>query len=97
MSFQVTDGALSSTAVTHAVTITPVNDAPSLTAGGRWPTPRATPRPPSSRALALTDDSANLTGATVEITTDYTSGEDVLSATGLPSGISGSFDTTTGT
>ncbi len=49
-------------------------------------------------SLTLSDaDNASLTGATVQITGNYSSTEDMLSFTNLGNGVTGSFNSTTGT
>jgi Bacterial cadherin-like domain/Bacterial Ig domain len=95
--FAVNDGALGSSAASKSLTITRVNDAPTLTA--------------SSGALAYTEgdgakaidpgivladpDSPTMTGATVSITSGFASAEDELGFTDQ-NGISGSYNDTTG-
>ncbi|QSB00441.1 DUF4347 domain-containing protein [Methylomonas sp. EFPC1] len=90
---------LDSTANTLTINISAVNDAPVLSA-----TEGATlayTENGSARAitatLALSDaDNTNLSGATVQITGNYASGQDVLAFTNQ-NGITGSWDSSTGT
>ena len=91
------DGSLSSTAVTSTITITAVNDAPVLTAGGTLGYTENQSATAIDTAITITDsDSTTLTGATVQITGNYVNGEDVLSFT-TANGISGIFTAGTGT
>lgn len=81
-----------------SVSVTPVNDAPVLAGGGNTVTFVEDGADVTvNTAITVNDvDSTNLTGATVQITTAYVSTEDRLLFT-TQNGISGSFDTTTGT
>jgi hypothetical protein len=91
------DGALNSAAVTSTITITAVNDAPVLTAGGILSYTENQAATAIDGTITIADpDSANLTGATVQITGNYVTGEDVLSFT-TANGISGIFTAGTGT
>src|SRR5205823_52761 len=100
-SFQVDDGSsvnnLSNVA-TRNITVTPVNDTPVLanietTALGYTENDPATV---ITSTLTVSDvDSANLTGATVTLSSGYHSAEDVLSFTDTAT-ITGSWDSTTG-
>ena len=79
VSFTATDGTATSAAVTHAVTIQPVNDAPLLTGGGTLAYTENDPATDISPALSVTDaDNANLTGATVSISAGLQAAQDVL-------------------
>ena len=49
VSFTVDDGGLTSNTVQKTVAVVPVNDAPVVTAGARWPTPRTRPPRRSTR------------------------------------------------
>ncbi len=96
ISFTASDAALTSTAVTHAVSITGVNDAPVLGAGGTLSYTENDPATAISTGLTLTDaDSSTITGATVTIGTGFVSAEDTLSFTNAPP-ITGSYNGTTG-
>jgi len=93
----VTDGT-NAVAGTATLDITPFNDAPTLSAieGAALQYVVSGPAAPITGALTVIDvDSANLTGATVAISTNYVSGEDVLVFTGQ-NGISGSWDAVNG-
>jgi hypothetical protein len=84
--------------VTHAVDITRVNDAPTLSASDVTQTFREQGPPvPVDSTLTVADvDSANVAGATVEIGDGYDSGRDSLSFTNLPD-VSGSWDAASAT
>jgi large repetitive protein len=90
------DGALDSIAATDTINVAPVNDAPVVTAGhtlGYTENQAATAIDP---AIAVSDvDSANLASATVQITGNYVTGEDVLAFANTAT-ITGSFDAGTG-
>ena len=91
------DGTDSSTPVTSAVTITAVNDAPVLTAGGTLGYTEDGPAAALVPGLTVTDvDDTNLESATVQITGNYQNGQDVL-ACGSCGGIAASFTAATGT
>src|SRR5581483_10164041 len=101
VSFQVNDGSASnnlSSIVTRTIAITAGNDPPVL-AGIEGTTLTYTENDPATAitaALTSTDpDNTNLTSASVAITTNYFSGEDVLSFTNQL-GITGSFNAGTG-
>ena len=100
MSYQVDDGSASnhaSNVVTSTVSVTPVNDAPVLNAnGGSLSYTENQAATAIDGALTVSDaDSATLTGATVSITTNFASGEDVLGFTNQ-NGITGSYNSGTG-
>ncbi|HKO59369.1 MAG TPA: Ig-like domain-containing protein [Thermoanaerobaculia bacterium] len=96
ISWVATDGTTPSTPVTTTVNVTPVNDAPVLTVGGTLNYTESQPPQPLNASLTVTDaDSANLTGATIAITTNFASGQDVLSFTPLGS-ITGIYNSGTG-
>ena len=83
--------------MTSTVSVTPVNDAPVLNAhGGSLSYTENQAATAIDAALTASDvDSANLTGATVSITGNFASGEDVLGFT-TQNGITGSYDAATG-
>src|SRR5439155_19721665 len=86
-----------SAGVTSTINITAVNDAPVATAGGTLGYTENAAATAIATTITVSDvDSANLIGATVQITTNYASGEDVLSYT-TALGISGTFNAGTGT
>src|SRR6185369_4284830 len=101
VSFQVNDGAGAnnlSNLATRNITITAVNDAPVLAAieAGALPYTENDPATSITSTLTVADaDSANLASATVQITSNYQNGQDVLSFTNTAT-ITGSFDATTG-
>ena len=91
------DGTDPSLPVTSTVTVAAVNDGPTITAGGTLAYTEGGPATDIDPLLTVTDpDSANITSATVQITVNYQSVEDVLSFTTIGP-ISGSFDPPSGT
>ena len=73
------DGALDSIAATDTINVTPVNDAPVVTAGHTLNYTENQAATAIDPAIAVSDvDSANLASATVQITGNYVNGEDVL-------------------
>jgi hypothetical protein len=98
ISFQATDGVATSASATHAVAITPVNDAPSLTSGATLDYTENQAATAIDPALDLSDlDGPSIGSATVTIGSGHAAGEDVLAAGALPGGIAASFDAPTGT
>src|SRR6185437_11658635 len=100
VSYQVNDGSAAnnlSNGVTATVSVTPVNDAPVLNAhGGTLSYTENQAAAAIDALLTASDvDSTNLTGATVSITGNFASGQDVLGFT-TQSGISGSYNAATG-
>ena len=97
IAFDATDGALGSAAATRTLEVTAVNDPPVVTiAGGDVAYTENDPATPIDAALTVRDvDSANLSGATVEITSGHAAGQDVLSAT-PPGTIRSTFDAPSG-
>jgi hypothetical protein len=90
------DGLVDSTPVTDTINVTPVNDAPVVTAGHTLSYTENQGPAVLDAALAVSDvDSANLASATVQITTNYVNGEDVLAFSNTAN-ITGSFDSATG-
>ena len=96
--FVVNDGELDSAPSTKTIAVTPVNDSPVLDASDD-----AASYTEGDGAVAVDGgitaadvDSDNFAGATVQITGNYSSGEDVL-AIAEQNGISGTFDSETGT
>ncbi|MCK1564980.1 VCBS domain-containing protein [Bradyrhizobium sp. 173] len=91
------DGAANSVAVTDTINVTPVNDAPVLNAnGGTLSYTENQAATAIDTVLTASDvDSTNLTGATVSITTNFASGQDVLGFTNQ-NGIAGSYNAGTG-
>jgi hypothetical protein len=91
------DGLVDSTPVTDTINVTPVNDAPVVTAGHTLNYTENQAATAFDPAITVSDvDSANLASATVQITGNYVSGQDVLGFTDQ-NGISGSFNAGTGT
>jgi hypothetical protein len=96
ISFVVNDGSALSTAVTKTVSVAAVNDAPLVTASGGTTAASEQIAIAVDAGLTLSDvDSANLASATVSITGNFQSGQDVL-AFGNQNGITGSYNSTTG-
>jgi hypothetical protein len=96
MTFVVNDGTDPSGTHSRSVTVTAVNDAPVVTAGGSATYNENGAAVTLDGGVTVSDvDSANLAGATVTITGNYASGEDVL-AFGGGAGITGSWNATTG-
>ncbi|MDO9354561.1 MAG: Ig-like domain-containing protein, partial [Solirubrobacteraceae bacterium] len=96
VAFTATDGDATSTAATHPVLLVGVNDAPVLSGGGTLGYTENDAATVISTALVVTDvDSANVTGASVAITANFASGQDVLSFTNTAN-ITGSYNGGTG-
>jgi hypothetical protein len=96
--FKVNDGDADSNLATKEVTVTPANDAPTLTtsAGNATFTEDLTGPVAADPNLTLSDpDSTNIQGATVEITTGFNSSEDELEFTNQ-NGITGNYNSGTG-
>ncbi len=86
-----------SAAQTFTITVTAVNDAPVLTAGGVLNyTENAAPMAADTTITVSDVDSTTLSSATVQITGNYVNGEDVLSYSNAL-GITGSFNAGSGT
>ncbi|HEY3402304.1 MAG TPA: DUF2341 domain-containing protein, partial [Ohtaekwangia sp.] len=99
VSFTVNDGIVNSNSVTRDITFTVVNDAPVLAAieAAAMTYSEGQVATAITATTTVTDvDNTNLTGATVQITSNYVNGEDVLAFTAA-FGITGSFNATTGT
>ncbi len=98
VSFVVNDGDLSSNLLSRDIVITPVNDLPVLSTIESGPAFYAENDSPIGITgnLAVFDiDDTNIQSATVSITGNFSSGEDALSFINQ-SGISGSYDASTG-
>jgi len=79
VSYTVNDGALSSNTSTSTIHVTPVNDAPVVTATGTLAYTENQAATAIAPALTLTDaDSATMTTASVQISANYVNGEDLL-------------------
>jgi large repetitive protein len=81
VTFQVNDGAVLSNTVTTTVNVTAVNTAPTVTtSGGSLSYTENDPAAVIDSGVTVTDpDSINISGATVQITTNCQSAQDVLS------------------
>ena len=87
---------LDSAPVTDTINVTPVNDAPVVVAGHSLNYTENQAATAIDPALTVSDvDSANLASATVQITGNYATGQDVLGFTNQ-NGITGSFNAATG-
>ena len=94
--YKANDGTLDSNVATVTITVIPVNDAPVITAGGTLNYTEGDPATVIDNSITVTDaDSLTLTGATVQISANYNSGQDVLSFTNTAS-ITGTFNGGTG-
>ncbi|MBR0924866.1 VCBS domain-containing protein, partial [Bradyrhizobium diazoefficiens] len=95
--YTVTDEHGASAPSTLTITLTGTNDAPVLNAnGGSLPYTENQAATAIDTVLTASDvDSANLTGATVSITANFTSGQDVLGFSNQ-NGITGSYNASTG-
>ncbi|MBR1164840.1 cadherin domain-containing protein [Bradyrhizobium elkanii] len=90
------DGTATSTPVTDTINVTPVNDPPVTTAGGTLNYTENQAATVIDASVNVTDaDSANLTGATVQITGNFAAGQDVLGFVNQ-NGITGSYNSATG-
>ena len=93
----VNDGTANSVAKTETITVTPVNDAPVTTAGGTLSyTENQGPTAIDASVTVSDPDNTNLSGATVQLTTNYVNGQDILGFT-TQNGITGVFSAATGT
>ena len=94
----VVDGGVDVSATQNfVINVTPVNDAPVLTAGATLAYTENGPAAVIDNTITITDiDSANLVGATVVISGNYQNGQDVLAFVNA-SGITGNFVAGTGT
>ncbi|MEA2416664.1 MAG: hypothetical protein QOI58_3321 [Thermoanaerobaculia bacterium] len=94
--YRANDGSLNSNIATVTITVTSVNDAPVVTAGGTLTFTEGDPATVIDNSITISDnDSPNLVGATVAITGNYASGQDVLGFTNTAN-ITGTFNTGTG-
>ncbi len=100
ISFQANDGGLNSNIATKTVSVTAVNDAPVVTTSAGTTASTEQVAVAIDGSLTVTDaDSVNLASATVSITGNFQSAEDVLAFTNVPAtmgGISGSYNSATG-
>jgi VCBS repeat-containing protein len=95
--YKASDGSSFSNIATVNITITLVNDAPVVTAGGTLTFTEGDPATVIDNTITISDsDSANLVGATVAISGNYASGQDVLGFTNTAN-ITGVFNAGTGT
>jgi hypothetical protein len=91
-----TDGSTTATPGVMTINVAAVNDAPTVTAGSGLSYTENQAATAIAGGLTLSDiDSANLSGATVSITANFASAEDVLAFT-AQNGITGSYNSGTG-
>ncbi len=91
------DGSANSAAVTDTIHVTPVNDPPVTTAGGTLNYLENQAATAIDPTVTVSDvDNANMASATVQITGNFASGQDVLGFTNQ-NGIIGSYNAATGT
>ncbi|OYD96612.1 hypothetical protein CDG76_07505 [Nostoc sp. 'Peltigera membranacea cyanobiont' 210A] len=96
VSFIVNDGAANSTAVSRNINITAVNDAPVATATNSAVAYTENATTIIDSGITVSDvDSANLSGATVSITSGFASAQDTLAFTNQ-NGITGNYNSSTG-
>ncbi|BDI17424.1 hypothetical protein ANSO36C_32260 [Nostoc cf. commune SO-36] len=96
VSFLVNDGTANSTAVTHDINITGVNDAPVAAATNSVLAYIENATTAIDSGITVSDtDSPTLTSATVSITSGFISAQDTLAFTSK-NGITGSYDSSTG-
>src|ERR1051325_8826338 len=100
VTFQVNDGTASSNTVTSTVNVTAVNDASTLATGSTLNYTENGPASAINTAITVADlDNGTLPSATVSITGNFSSGQDVLSFTNVPAtmgNIAGSYNAATG-
>jgi VCBS repeat-containing protein len=95
--YKASDGLAFSNIATVTITVTPVNDAPVVTAGGTLTFTEGDAATVIDNSITVSDsDSANLAGATVVISGNYASGQDVLGFANTAN-ITGTFNAGTGT
>ncbi|MEH1821952.1 MAG: cadherin-like domain-containing protein [Nostoc sp.] len=96
ISFIVNDGSTNSTTVTRNINITAVNDAPIATATNSALAYTENATTIIDSGITVSDvDSANLSSATVSITSGFASTQDILAFTGQ-NGITGNYNSSTG-
>ncbi|QLE42087.1 hypothetical protein FD723_17785 [Nostoc sp. C052] len=96
ISFIVNDGSTNSTVVTRNINITAVNDAPIATATNSALAYTENATTIIDSGITVSDvDSANLSSATVSITSGFASTQDLLAFTGQ-NGITGNYNSSTG-
>jgi VCBS repeat-containing protein len=95
--YKASDGSAFSNIATVTIAVTPVNDAPVVTAGGTLTFTEGDPATVIDNSITITDnDSPNLVGATVAISGNYATGQDLLGFTNTAN-ITGTFNAGTGT
>ncbi|MBI5109772.1 MAG: tandem-95 repeat protein, partial [Rhodocyclales bacterium] len=98
--YTVTSGGATETATVNITSITAVNDTPVLTTGSTLAYTENDSAAAINTTITVTDvDNTTLSTGTVSITTNFVSGQDVLSFTNVPASmgnITGSYNATTG-
>ncbi|MCK5405197.1 MAG: hypothetical protein KAI75_08185, partial [Desulfobulbaceae bacterium] len=96
ISYKANDGSYDSMVVTSTVTITAVNDAPVVTAGGALNYSEDDAATVIDTSITVADaENNNITSATISISSGYMNGQDVLGFTDIGN-IAGSWDAPTG-
>ncbi len=98
LTFLASDASSTSAPATRNINVDATDNAPDVdNSAGALAYTENDPATTIDTTITVTDvDSANLTGATVQITGSYVQGEDILDAPALPGGITSSFDPPTG-
>jgi Big-like domain-containing protein/cadherin-like protein len=82
---------------TSTITVAPVNDPPAiLTSSGPLSYTENDPATPVDGGLALSDPDSQITGASVQITNNHASPQDILALASPPAGIAAAYDSATG-
>ena len=98
LTFLASDGAATSAPATRAINVSATDNAPDVdTSAGALAYTENDPATAIDTTITITDvDSANLTGATIQITGNYVAGEDLLALPAQPI-VTASFSAATGT
>jgi VCBS repeat-containing protein len=98
LTFLASDGAATSAPATRVINVSPTENAPDVdNSAGALAYTENDPATAIDTTITITDvDSANLTGATVQVTGGYVEGEDVLALPAQPN-VTALFDAPTGT
>jgi len=97
LTFRARDAGGFGNAATRTITVAPVNDAPAIvTSAGPLGYTENDPATPIDAGLVLTDPDSQITGATVQITGNLASAEDLLALASPPAGITAAYVAATG-
>ncbi|HEV7808155.1 MAG TPA: cadherin-like domain-containing protein, partial [Solirubrobacteraceae bacterium] len=97
VSFRARDAGGFGAASVSTITVTPVNDPPAiLTSLGPLSYTENEPAKPVDGGLVLSDPDSQITGASVQITNNHVSPQDVLALASPPAGIAAAYDSATG-